>query len=315
MNAPSPPRNPQLDLENLKAMWSYAPTQRERSRIEGLMWELAPKEVRRLGLAKWLNKLLDTPVQPVEARSKLRLQEGDAEALWARVDGPERMLVHTAGGVMSRAKMRAKAEAIPLVRAIERELAEYDTWLLRTTPAGTYRFRPPRPRGSVMGQIHAKTAKTTTDVNMARELWATARAAFKRIVDYELRDLADRHTKELLLGQSMVEIETAITMLQGRVNRARINASVNGAPIVAVVDDRKAVRDACATLGVDAPGRGEHVDHALYMAAKKNFKRLVREYHPDQGGDVDRYDAVVKAMRAVEENYQASDSATTTNGD
>ena len=109
MNSPMRPNgNAKLDLENLVAEWGYATTHRERSRIEGLLWELAPSEVRKDGSAKWLNRMLGAPIQPTEARLTMRRQGEASDALWQRVDGPERMLVHTAGSVMRRAKVRAE---------------------------------------------------------------------------------------------------------------------------------------------------------------------------------------------------------------
>ena len=46
------------------------------------------------------------------------------------------------------------------------------------------------------------------------------------------------------------------------------------------------------------------------MAAKKNFKKLASEHHPDRGGNVDSYKGVVEAFQVIEVAYQTA----TTNG-
>jgi len=208
--------------------------------------------------------------------------------------------------ILMRAKLRAQAERTTLKEAIDRELAEYDTWLPMSTPDGTFRKRPPRPKGTAQ-RLRARPSGR----NEARDLWATVRIALKRVVEHELRDLTDSLTKDRLRGQVEVELEGALGMLRSRVKRAHLDE----APTVDVADaakQRASLRNACTTLGVDAPKRGERVDHATYMTAKKNYKKLVRSYHPDQGGDVALYQSVVEAMRAIEENYQVEDATTAT---
>jgi hypothetical protein len=308
--------NPELDLANLKTQWDYASSHRERSQIEGKMWELAliadllTKDQRHRGCVPWLTDRLQARYREVKSRSMLRNCEPDVNALWARIDGAERMMPKTATDVLQRAKLRAQAEATSLDKAIDSELAVYDTWQLRITPEGTFRKRPQRTRGFARQRYDLRPSKKQSEVMMARDLWASVRAAVKRVVDHELRDIADERTKERLRGQIEAELESAMHMLQSRVKRAR-ETSYTDAPVVDVtfaVESREALKNACITLSVDAPPSGEHVDLATYMAAKKNYKKLVRTYHPDQGGDVALYQSVVEAMRTVEDSYQSADT-------
>jgi len=310
--------NPKLDLENLKALWSYATTQRERAEIESWMWELVPRAARCKagGLRLWLHDELHVPYRTSEVRTAIRMAGPDAALLWERIDGPERMLLQSAGSVLTRARLRAIAETCTLREAIVRELAEYDTWLKHETPEGTFRKRPARPkgfaRGDKPGRDRRDPANVAKRVQSSRELWGAVRAAVKRVVDAELHGIGDVHMRDGLRSQIEIEINGMMSLLNSRIRNAKQNASLNNAPVASAASERKKLRGACHLLSVDPPSPGEYVDHAVYVTAKKNFRRLAREYHPDVTGDAshDRYDAVVGAMRVIEESYQAKDSAT-----
>jgi hypothetical protein len=111
------------------------------------------------------------------------------------------------------------------------------------------------------------------------------------------------------------ELEGMVRLLQSRVLHARNTAHLDGAPAVVANpnEERKFLKRACQILSVDPPHGGIDVDFALYKRAKTNYRRLVLEYHPDHGGDAERYDAVVKAMNVIEERYQATNSSATAN--
>lgn len=310
--------NPKLDMENLKALWSYATTHRERAQIESWMWDLVPRGERQAGGCRtWLHRTLQVAYRTSEARTSIWMAEPDSQILWDRIDGPERMLVRSGLQILQRARIRSIAETCSLKEAIVRELAEYDTWQKHETAEGTFRKRPARPKGFAIGtrpkRDRRDPANVAKRVQSSRELWGAVRAAVKRVVDAELQSIGDMRMRESLRSQIEVEISSMISLLNGRIRNAKQNASLNNAPVTRGSADRKKLRAACQLLSVDPPAIGEHASHAMYMAAKKNFRRLAREYHPDVTGDAshDRYDAVVEAMRTIEESYQAKDSATT----
>jgi hypothetical protein len=313
--------NPKLDMANLEAMWAYAPTQRERSVIEGQMWETFKDSVSKLdrkhGCAKWLARRLGDAIDNVADRLAIRRYDAVAGALWARVDGSERMLVRAASQILSRARVRATSESTSVRDAIDAELVEYDKGLLIVTPKGTFRRKAmrPRPNSRLSGPKPGKT-KNATDLTMARELWMAVRASVKRVVDHELRGISSARTRDLLRDQSEVEIETTIRMLQSRVNRARENPHLDAAPAAmsaaSMADERKTLKRACEALGVDPPGSKERVTYALYKSAKNNYRKLAREYHPDHGGTAERFDAVTKAMQSIEDAYQAANDQSAT---
>jgi len=302
--------NHQLDMENLRAMLGFVTTQRERAEMEGRMFELASKDDRKGGCAKWVARTLSVSLRPAEARNSLRQAGPAAEALWARVDGTERMLLESASGALSRARLRAVAENVALVEAVARELAEYDTWNLHSTKNGTFRKPTQRARGFGKRSTHEQRKRIKSRPSgSARDLWSAVRAALKRVVDAELAELADSHAREVLRGQMEAELSGAVDLLHTRVRTAKKHSQLDGVPSILNVDvERRKLRDACLVLSVDPPAPGKFIIHAVYAVAKRNYKRLVREYHPDHGGNVERYHAVVEAMQAIESNYQAADS-------
>ena len=311
MVSSTPHPNPKIDLANLEAQWAYASTQRERSDLEGQIWDLVhdsiPRDARKGGSSVWPATHLQVSQRSTRGRQELRLSEPDTNALWDRIDGHERMVLQSATGVLQRAKVRAVSESVPLAEAIDRELAVYDTWDLYKSADGNYRKRPQRVKGH-RGDVHARTV---ADVATARALWTAFRATIKRVVDHELHRVGSKDARERLRTQVETEIEASIQMLQSRIRRVRDAELHNGGgPLVNVAAAGESVSEACTVLGVDPPEAGKVVDHGLYQLAKKNFKRLVRENHPDQGGARERYETIVHAMQVIEDGYQKRDSAT-----
>jgi hypothetical protein len=314
--------NPRMDLANLEAMWAYASTQRERAQIEAQMWEIAKpaltRATRKRGISNWLCGRLKEPHDVVEDRHMLHRQGLTVNELWNRVDGSERMLVRRAAQILSKAKLRAMSESVSLRDAINSELDDYGRGTLIITPAGTFRRRESRVRGTLKGaatmpHVSGKP-KRAVDLTAARDLWLALRASAKRIVDHELRGLGNAYVKEQLQSQMEAELDGTIRSLQARVQKARNTAHLDGAPAVVAnpAEERRLLKRACQILSVDPPHGGIDVDFALYKRAKTNYRRLVLEYHPDHGGDTERYDAVVKAMNVIEERYQATTNSSAT---
>ena len=290
------------DMEQIKLRWAHAKTHRERAEIEQRIYELAPKDVRRKGCARWASSVLSIPINSAEKRTELRLAGSLAEPLWERIDGPEMMVLEAASRLLARARLRAIAEGVQEPEAMRRELAEYDTWLLVKTDNGTFRKRPQRPRG--MGH-------RSPGGGASRERWAAVRAAIRRVVDVELSDVASAHARGNLRAQLESEVSTLVDLFMSRIRAARRTSSLDDTPVAGVLPDRKAIRDACQLLSVDAPAAGESIGHITYAQAKKNFRRLAMEYHPDRNsneGTVERYQAVVEAMQIIESSYQQKDS-------
>ena len=297
-----------MTRDELVALWRTQTTERDRATVEAEIWGAASAAERKAAgnCEKFLRGVLGIPMRQVRVRTNLIWAGKAADALWLRVDGPEHLAPEAARGLLKRAKLRSAAEAICLAEAVDRELAEYDTWRPHRTEDGRlYRKQAQRNRRGMRANA----------VGAARDRWQTVRAAIWRVVDAELEGVADVHARATLRSQIEAEVSAMMALLNERIRRSRQNASLNGAPPAAPANGRKALRDACAILSVDPPSTVARVDHATYMAAKKNFRALVREYHPDASGTEDtrgRYQAVVAALATVEESYRGIDAAAAT---
>ena len=289
------------EIHSLKLQWVHARTHRERAELEAKMWQLAPLEERKPGRAKYVSRLLSISLRPAEARASLHNAAQLADPLWERVDGPEMMLIESATRVLQRARLRAVAENLPEPEALKRELVEYDSWVPVRTEAGVFRKRPQRPRGMA-------ATSAPVGAGASRDRWAAVRASIKRVVDIELAKVGDMHTRGKLRAQLESEVSTLVDLFMARVRRERKNATLNDAPLpLNLHADRKALRAACQLLSVDPPIANDCVDHLTYTTAKKHFRKLAMEYHPDHNldpGAVDRYKEVVDAMQLVETSYQ-----------
>ena len=310
MNAPA--RTPDIDV--LMSLWHDAGTERERAEIEGELWNVAPRDERKAfkGATRWLNALLGASQRSFEARLALRLAQPDSEPIWARIDGDEKMLLETASQILSRARIRTIADNILRPEAIQRELAEYDSWPLVRAPDGkTFRKRPARVRrGMGNGQGHRTTS--------SKDHWPGVRAAIWRLVDHELAGVPE-HERTQLRNQVEVEVRTMMDLIGNRIRQAKKNVTLNGTPVPIAHDDSRAkLREACELLSVDPPKRSKPIDHVTYMKAKGNFRKLVREYHPTNSGTDstrDRYQAVVEAMGLIQTNYEQSNTTAHEAGD
>ena len=298
-----------MTRDELLGLWKLATSERERADVEADLWGTATRAERDgYSSGKWTARTLGIPQRLAVARANLRFSGPAAAPLWERVDGPDRLALHAATTVLRRAKLRAAASATPLDAAVRAELAEYETWpLLRMADGTSYRKRPSRHRRGTA----PSTASTNGTVDATRERWATVRAAVWRAVDGELLGVVDLRTRELLRSQVEAELSSLVALLGARIRREREASSLNGAaPPAPNGSGRRALRAACAVLSVDPPRTAARVDHETYRAAKKNYRALVREYHPDASGTEgtrERYQAVVEAMVAIERSYQGAD--------
>jgi len=305
---PPPSRNPKIDMADLRAMWSYTTTDRQRAEIEGRMWDvarvLAPEDAHKMGGAKWLAATLGVGINDTEARMMLRRAQPASDIIWERVDGPERMTLNSAAGIVSRARIAAKQQSISVQQAVEQELRIYDSWIMRRLPNGrSYRCRPPETRA-------VRASKEPTSAPPPSDAWTAVRAAILRVLDCELGTEMDPRVRDRLRGQCEAEVQSLVKLLNARIRSVKKNADLDE-PIIKPSTKRRELRDACTLLGIDPPRHaGGAVDFASYSLAKKNYRKLAREYHPDHNPSPDargHFEKAVEAMRLVEESYQSTD--------
>lgn len=300
-------------MESLREQWSSATTERERAQLEARMFALdgVGHAIKR-GLIGWAHMSLG--VSTFEARGRMSLQRAQpaTELLWERVDGDERMAVNTAANILQRAKKLAKAAMIPLSSAIAEELKDYESWAVCTLPNGrTFRRQPQRTK-RVSGASTARV-KTSHGVKDTRARMAVLRAAVRNLIETDLAGL-DKATRDALRSQAEAELAALLDTLNARIRRA-INTNVSSAYVDGVEDavadvetQKQRLRDACEALGVDPPEHSS-VTHTEYMAAKANYRKLVKAYHPDvnrEDGATERYRHIVDSMQIIEQSYQSN---------
>jgi hypothetical protein len=279
------PRYATMTREELVEAWRSATTERERARLESTIFRTVPREDRRKTRT---NGSIASVVGPILNHSeylitlRLRLLRAGVEAIWERIDGPEQMPMRTAVRLLNQARVRGHAQNLMFDEAFRQELDEYDNLEVCSRVQGRpFRKKPMGPR---------KTARAT---------WGSVRAAVRALVERELRGVNER-ARERLEKQMDVEIDTLFEALTARVHRAKKAGDTQDVLPQAVRTDRNHLRAACQTLGIDPPKPGKEANGS---AAKKNFRRLVHECHPDVAGDAGRpqYEAVVAAYRYIEQ--------------
>jgi len=296
---------PEMDAVILR--WTEAKTERERAQLEVELWRLAPRSVRGLATAQaWLCKTLApfgsadvVRTRNVDARQRLQNGGDVVGPVWDLIDGPEHMTLQSGARILSSARQAAKINHTTVEEEVAKAIKSYLS--LTKFVLGD-------------GRTFRRMARDANRLSARRDNWGSVRAAIKRIVYAELDSIADANAKSRLRSQIEVEISSLVHILTARVRRVKETASLDKSP--ARVSDKKLrqrLREACQLLSVDAPAPGHPVDLLTYQKAKKNYRSLVKEYHPDTSGTEDTresYQAVIDAMILIEQNFQ--NSATTT---
>lgn len=279
----------------LLAEYAEATTGKGRAQIELQLWNTAPADVRKKKPKRedYLSKMLGVQRSTIDIRLRMLAFGDGVDTLWERQDGV--MTLRTAHSIAQEARTsQAKDETLP--EAVDRMLVEYDA-----RPV----IRHVAP-GKIVRQYSA------TDLRPRDKAKSKAKGGNFWM---ELRTIIGPHFEERLQGldPAMVmrerkrfegEIQSVIEVAQGRLTRLKNEHESEGlSPALA----KRRLHAACHALKIDPPRRNHKVDAAFVAAAKKQFKRLAREYHPDrQGSDVTRpqYEAVLQAWDSVEHYFE-----------
>lgn len=266
-----------------------------RAELEQKLYDLLPRDrVRdKHGMPEALRKAYGLPFYEVKQRITLRLAGVDATPLWAAVD--DGLALNTAVNLLREARRRAHAKGTRLDFEIEEGLAAYEDRTVQCRTAGGKRYRR-RP-----------DARFTPDVEKALD---TIREASKSYVSRAGVTL-DRTTRARLSGELMAEIEAILKAFALRVAREEAAAKTDKQGVQLPI--RREVVDACEVLGIRSPAPGTLPD---LVEAKKRFRFLTKQYHPDTtGSDASRgaFEAVVRAFellkRLVDQQPQAGAGA------
>lgn len=266
---------------------------RRRAELEQKLYDLLPRDRQRdkHGMPEALRKAYNLPFYEVKQRITLRLAGEDAVSLWGAID--DGLALATAVNLLREARRRAQSRGTRVDLEVEEGLANYEDRTVQCRTAGGKRYRR-RP-----------DARFTPDVEKALD---TIREASKSYVSRAGVTL-DRTTRARLSGELMAEIEAILKAFALRVAREEAAAKTDKQQLPI----RREVVDACEVLGIRSPAPGTLPD---LVEAKKRFRFLTKQYHPDTtGSDASRgaFEAVVQAFellkRLVDQQPQAGAGA------
>jgi hypothetical protein len=284
--------------ENLIREYHGAQTQRAKAIFEERLWRAAPPAVRRVTRrALYLKEMLDLPVgaNAIEVRGTL-LSSG-VELLWDRIDAKgSTMPLYTAARMLREAR---KQVDVPLIEALVALLMEYDARPVAYTSRGKAMRKRPMTRINRQPQSPPRVAST---------FWSKLRRDIDVFTTARLAGLP-AHDIETLARSLEGDLKVLLDEWQSRVHFAKARA--NGTALEVRVSRRK-LADACHAFALVAPRFGDPVD---MLEAKKRWRMLAKEYHPDKrgGATVDQFHAVEEAWRVLQ-TYETQRNKEKTNG-
>jgi hypothetical protein len=283
--------NPHLPrFDELRAEWAAATTERQRATVEDLMWKQAPVGQRKGDPYKWIRAYLSDRASShaISCRRRCFTASSLADPLWDRIDGDEKMSYSTASRLLSEARKIGIVGKTP-AEALAETLREYDKF-------------------DEVAVVNGKKARRRSNDKQKsarnRRHWDLLRRAIHFVVAHELNGVADPETRATLRSQIEVEISGLIGLLIRRVHKVGEDSKTARNGVKSAVNaERRSLKAACDILSIDRPKSGI-VDHATLVKAKKNFRALAKEHHPDHGGSRERYQAVIEAMTTVEASFR-----------
>jgi hypothetical protein len=261
--------------------YPQAETEQQKALAEARLWALAAPSEKAQALRRsvWLVSILPGNVMGVfELRQRLL---GAPQTLWDHIH-TKKIGLRTAVDLWRDAEHRALAEGGDAVQILAELLTKHDSLpntrivnghIVKVRSKVSHFREPPGKRG--------------------RGIWVALRQAIGSIVKHKADRLkiAELEQQELFNWLER-EIMSVIDSFDNRVGRFRQGK---------VEVTRRQVLQACHVLHVEPPSPGEAVDIG---AAKKNYRRLLHEYHPDKSRAENAavlYQAVIEAFDTIEQ--------------
>jgi hypothetical protein len=310
-------------MTELRTDYDAATTERRRAEIETEILveirrstpELLGSHVPRAAIAD----VLGVREGPVEERRYLVLRGELAEPLWSLIDEGD-MTLHTAVELLRRAKSikvhpetthsalkRAIAEyyALPYARSLANgKVTRHGTPERRGRPQVTENKKVPRkpperpPTAPASVETHVRELPEPTASGSNVDFWRQMRATCTDYARSRLPEVEYEQIEPHLRGLE-ADLKTAFEQFYEAVRR------VGRTPSLRVEITRRQFTDACRALTLDPPRDIQRIPPQFFETARRQFKRLAREYHPDtsSGGEAtrSRYEAVVAAWRTLQQ--------------
>jgi hypothetical protein len=295
-------------------------TEKEKAAIEDRLWDgLSREERNKTRKRNWMTERVGPAGRDAEFRSRVYHLGPAVDALWNLVDSGA-ITLRVAVELARNAKKLSKSKQLPLqftvltvlsksrkvpahVRHEMAETVKVNTAVPTGEPQAGAPFAPFAPPPLENGA--PKSSTITHTKTLLRQL----RATISQYVALKVEDPTDTGVLSALQILE-AEIESAFNAFTEKLSRIR-SAKREDAQFMDQISRRDLIR-ACQLLGVDSPKPGGPVD---MKRAKKTFKVLVHQYHPDtQGGShamQEQYEDVLAAYQLLK-NYEATRSGTAT---
>jgi len=311
-------------LRALQEQHAAAQTDRERATIESNVL----MEIRRIhnGLLPdspraMIARALDVSPYVIEHRRALLIVGDLADPLWELVDGDL-----TLGAAVDLVR-RAKHVRIPpetTAHALRRAIAEYYALpITRSLPNGKVtrhastaeqrigrppgRRSTPKPEAQRPQPRRAPEQRTAPSVS-ADDFWKHLRSMCS---EYARSRLPDHSDEQIDADLRILETDLKVVFEQFG---DRVRNKLRDTPLTVVVA-RRQLTEACRVLLLDPPRDMQKPPPVFFEKAKRQFKVLAREYHPDTstGGEATRpqFESVMNAWNVLQQfqhQLQASNS-------
>lgn len=235
-------------------------------------------------------QMLGETIYAVKMRRQLLLKGDAGEPLWELID---RDLPLSAALDIVRKAKAARIQAEPMMTAVRRVAAEYQARpAARTLPGNKVtRAASPAERKTSKASVGQTNLKRGPDTLLAQVRELCREYARSRLPDHGA-DVVDAEVRRL-------ETDLKVVVEQFEV---RVRALHRREPLHLVLN-RRQVKSLCEILLLDPPKNMQAISEAWKAKAKRQFRTLARQCHPDTHGGSEtlraRYEAVVAAWEKL----------------
>jgi hypothetical protein len=275
-------------------------SEKEKAVLETRIWTLRPVEVGTGGKEKyvWLQQILGTSASSSQMADRCRLLgKGEAvDILWTQIMGE--MTIKTALDLTMRAAELVKSEGYGFPKAVEEALSEYGRRPQKIVLSGgkSVRKGAPRSKRSSISDAPASTREAAEEVpeepvDMDGGFWVTIRKMTTSYIESRHQGPVSQEIEDLRKDFEG-ELKTAFNSFRSRLQ----NSLSRGKKRISFGE----VEEACELLGTDPPKAGGLPD---MVDIKKNYRNLVRAYHPDNSNKDQRavYQRIVSAYALIQD--------------
>ena len=270
-------------------------TERERARLETLIWEATSPVERRAclpkgrGQSEFIAARFNVSRYVVAARQYLHLAGDQANILWDCIE-KEKLPLTTARTLLRKARsMETSSHSVQeIIPDLIKEYKKLDVYYNSVTGCI---HRRQKPAGNMERKAEVKTSKKEESIH---DMWRELRKVIGKLITSQLVDV-DANMADLLRSELEGELRSLIDSYGPKIKRAKGLGSLDG---IRKKISRAGLLEACATLVMNPPKPGREVDLVM---AKQRYKKRAARLHPDVLGG---HEETRPEWHAVNEAYQ-----------